>query len=420
MMATKRKARALVIATVAASGVLGLSSHAMAANVDWTWTGGASAGAATTGPWDNAAYWLSSSNNIPADSKTTVLTFGGSGSAPYTSTDDLNAGGFRSVGTITLNSTATVQETITGNGIGENGGGVGMLIQQNNSGSFAINNEIRLDNDALTLTGNGTGVVTLGGLLQNHNLDLGAGHRLSIVKNGTSTFVMTAANTYTGTTSVTAGKLRVDGTLSSGTLGITVGTGVANSGQLAGTSSNIARAISIANGGAVSPGDFQSANNANDGIGKLSTTGNFALVTGAKMQVEISGNAGTIGTAGTNFDQIALSGTGVTFTPGDATLVVVPLPGVVLNQAYPIVKATSPASVASSSFFHNLTDNVVYDQGGGIKYKVHYVSGAGGEIDLTFTEVPEPGSGTLILISASALLARRRRKHGKNGAILCS
>jgi hypothetical protein len=173
---------------------------------------------------------------------------------------------------------------------------------------------------------------------------------------------------------------------------------IASGAKLAGTGT-IGHATSISSGGSAAPGDY-------DVIGKLSTTASFTLTSGATIQLEINGSGGGIGTAGTDFDQIALSGSGVSFTAGGSTLVVIPKSNAVVGQKYRIINATASASVNLASIFANLPEDTPYDQGQAIHYKLNYVSGG---VDLTFTSVPEPAALSLVSTCLAALLRRRRQ-----------
>lgn len=146
-----------------------------------------------------------------------VLNFTGSGATPYTSTNDI--GNFR-LSRITLNSTASVANTITGGTLiwGQNSDATASVmtsaIEQQNSGAFSINSTMQIPN-GLTIRGTGTGTVTLGGNIS------GAG---SFTKQGSFTTIMSGTNIYTGATTVSAGTLLVNGSLS-GTSGIAVASG---------------------------------------------------------------------------------------------------------------------------------------------------------------------------------------------------
>lgn len=102
---------------------------------------------------------------------------------------------------------------------------------------------------------------------------------------GLGTLTLTGANTYTGPTSVSFGKLVVNGSITSavtvngnGTFG---GTGTVNG-------------ITIKSGGIVSPGNS---------AGKLTVQGNYTQENGGILNVELGGT-----TPGTSFDQVAVGG----------------------------------------------------------------------------------------------------------------
>src|SRR5439155_10043857 len=167
--------------------------------------------------------------------------------------------------------------------------------------------------------------------------------------------------------------------LANNTSGSATGSGAVNvnSGGALGGSGFITGNISVASGGTAAPGSS---------FGKL-TTRNFSLSSGATFEVEL-GTSNTSANAGVTFDQIALTNSGSVFTVGGATLKVL-LVGVPLRNApYRIVDATATGtSVTFSNFFAGLTNGVVYEAGAGVKYRVDATSS---EIDVTFTEVPEP------------------------------
>jgi len=134
-----------------------------------------------------------------------VLKFGGGSFNQYTSTNNLPANPFQ-VMRLVLDSTlnAPNTNTIAGNRL-QFGTSIGVQpqIQQNNSGAFNITTPITVTAPGLELTGNGTGLVTLGGVID------GGG---AINKTGTSVFALSGTNTYTGNTTVTAGTLQLTGT----------------------------------------------------------------------------------------------------------------------------------------------------------------------------------------------------------------
>lgn len=139
-------------------------------------------------------------------------------------------------------------------------------------------------NRLLQLTGAGNGVMSgvLGGTLE---------ERLSIAKTGAGTWSLSGANTYKGTTAVTAGTLLINGLTDPGSA-VTVAAG----GTLGGTGT-VYGTVSVAAGGTLAPGV--------SGIGTLTlASGSTEALTlnGSAMNCEISDVVGTC-------DAVAVSGT---------------------------------------------------------------------------------------------------------------
>jgi len=101
--------------------------------------------------------------------------------------------------TLTLSGTANISVT----GTLTNSGG-SRTITNNNSGTVTFNN-INLSNNATsrTLTLGGTGNTTVTGVISN-----ASSAASNLTKSGTGTLTLSGANTYTGTTTVSAGNLR--------------------------------------------------------------------------------------------------------------------------------------------------------------------------------------------------------------------
>src|SRR5438034_4834419 len=144
---------------------------------------------------------------------------------------------------------------------------------------------------AVTLTAGGNNTsTTLSGLLQN-----GSG-TVALTKAGTGTLTLSANNTYTGTTTVSAGTLLVNGSQGSSAASL-------NGGTLGGTGT-VGAVTSTASGGTVSPGVA--------GPGILSS-GNVNWSSGSpSFLVQLNGT-----TAGTGYDQLNVTGS---VHPGGATL----------------------------------------------------------------------------------------------------
>ena len=144
---------------------------------------------------------------------TTDLIFNGSGATQYTANNDV-ANPFL-LNTLTLNSTATVAQTIGGNTLSFNADGVdAAAITQSASGAFAIGAAINAVNP-LTLGGAGTGLVSITGAVGGASL---------LTKTGGSTFFLNnIANNYSGGTTITGGVLEVSTSVANGAVEMTTG-----------------------------------------------------------------------------------------------------------------------------------------------------------------------------------------------------
>jgi T5SS/PEP-CTERM-associated repeat protein/autotransporter-associated beta strand protein len=107
----------------------------------------------------------------------------------------------------------------------------------------------------------------------------------SFTGSGPGTLTLTGNSTYSGPTTISFGKLVVDGSIASA---VTV-----NSGAILGGSGTVG-GITINSGGILAPGDSP---------GILTVNGNYTQQSGGVLNVELGG-----ATAGTGFDQVAVSG----------------------------------------------------------------------------------------------------------------
>lgn len=144
-MLNRRTARGLILATAVAS-VSSILSSSQAQN--WA--------TSVNGNWTDGTKWVG--GVAPVSGATTALTFGASGAAAYTATND-NAGTF-TLNSITGTSTSTGLITLAGNQLSF--GGTNPAINQNGSGAIQISNAIDLA-ARLTFGGTGSGTVALTG-----------------------------------------------------------------------------------------------------------------------------------------------------------------------------------------------------------------------------------------------------------------
>ena len=178
-------------------------------------------------------------------------------------------------------------------------------------------------NGLLDISAHNSSGVTIGSLegdglafLGANNLAVGANHRStifsgviqdggasggtggSLTKIGLGNLTLSGSNTYTGSTTVNAGKLFVDGSITSA---VTV-----NGGALGGSGNT--GSVNVNSGGTLAPGTSAAildapVNGLSGGTGILHVTGNVVLTLGATYLVDLNGTA-----VGTSYDQIAVIG----------------------------------------------------------------------------------------------------------------
>jgi len=184
-----------------------------------------------------------------------------------------------------------------------------------NGGGFTIGGAGRLNNgdqampvvNNATMTFNSTAAQTISGVIS------GTG---ALVKNSTGILTLTAANTYTGSTTVSAGSLVVSGATAGGNVNVNGSGTLAGNGTLGGSTT-------IQSGGTLTPG--------NNGIGRLTVNNNVTLQTGGTTRLELNKAANTN-------DVLQISGT---LTYG-GTLTVTNLTGtLVLGDSFKLFNAAN-------------------------------------------------------------------------------
>lgn len=246
---------------------------------------------------------------------------------------------------------------------------------------------------------------------------IGGSGNLNITGSGNATF--TANSNYTGTTTIAGGTLSLvhasstNNIASSPSITIQSGANLDVSGIASGFALGANQTLK---GSGTVHGNFSANPSSASRIapgnsGKLTFNGDLTLNPNATYDIQIGGDGVGIGLAGTDFDQIVVNGAGKSLTLGTASLKILPMPGIVVGQAYRIVNTTNGAGVVNSSIFKNLTQNLnaggPYTEGN-VTYDIAYGYGSGGYVDITFSAVPEPTS-TLLTTLCGALFMRRRR-----------
>ncbi len=186
-------------------------------------------------------------------------------------------------------------------------------------------------------------------------LDAPVSGAFALTKIGIGALTLNAANTYSGATTITAGRFILAGTVTS-SVTVTAGT-FQGTGTVAG---NV-----IINGGVHAPG-------ASPGI--MSATGNYSLAAGGTLQIEINGPA-----AGTQYDQVKIQGGASTVTLA-GTLDLIAAPALAAGSTFTIIDNTGPAAVSGT--FANLPQGAEFYEDSQW-WRISYTGGTGNDVVLT-------------------------------------
>lgn len=233
-------------------------------------------------------------------------------------------------------------------------------------------------NKTLILRGDTLGTAEFAGAIGNST------GTTAVSKQDSGTWTLSGANTYTGTTTVAAGTLLVNGSISGGSITVQAPGTLGGTGTL-GANTSVA--------GTISPGTV---------IGALTVGNNLTLAGTYLWQFD---NAGSLGSAGVNYDQIVLSGASATLAVG-GTLQVALVSGDYSGSFWDSPRVWTIIDVANSAgtsgLFANIASQASPQRG---VFGVQYASG---DVQLTWTPVPEPAATSILAFASVGLLRRRR------------
>lgn len=260
-------------------------------------------------------------------------------------------------------------------------------ITQVKGGDNSTGNDIKGNTETFTPASGGT--INHSGTIYNST---GTG---SVAMNGAGTLILSGSNTYSGSTSVTAGTLFVNNTTGSGT-----GAGnvtVNNSGTTLGGSGTISGTVSVASSGAnLSPGASGAGSTA------ILRTGALTLASGSNFRLDLNNT-----TAGTGYDQASVTGT-VSIT--GSNIVVIAGAGLSIGDKFFVV-LNDNSDLVTGTFAQGTTVT-----SGGDSFLINYAdNGDGGgtanDISLTLTAVPEPSTWLAAGLALGAMVWMQLRKH---------
>ncbi len=232
-----------------------------------------------------------------------------------------------------------------------NGGIIRATAGGNNPtfGSTSFGGTITLSTGTATFNTTTAATLTLNGIIDGDQ---------ALTKTGVGTLILANDNIYTGNTTVSAGKLMVNGSLASSSAVV-----VNSGGTLAG-SGTINGAVTVASGGTISPGSSPGVLN----------TGNLSFASGSTYVVELNG------TADGSFDQLNVTGT---VSLDNATL---SLSGSITSGAIqPIVIINNDGQDTVTQTFNNLPEGAIVAING-VPFQITYQGGTDNN-DVVLTEV---------------------------------
>ncbi|HEV7406291.1 MAG TPA: autotransporter-associated beta strand repeat-containing protein [Chthoniobacteraceae bacterium] len=213
-----------------------------------------------------------------------------------------------------------------------------------------------------------------------------------LTKSGNGLAIVTAANTYTGPTTVDTGELRVSGSVSSTLVAVNTGATLSGAGTLSGS-------VAINDGGQLAPG----AGLGTMTVGALSLSGTAAFrleLNTTTAQADLVNVLGALALDPLNTAQLSLTDLGA-----NAQLP----PGTVFT-------IFDYSSAWNGGTFAGLPDDSVFTFGGN-QFRISYDGADNLGTAITLTVVPEPSPALLLGVAGGLACARRLRRAATNPAV---
>ncbi len=378
-------------------------------------------------------------SRITFNGSSTTQSIGGSGSIIVDTEGRVNFGSgsgnrpqYSFTGGVTLNS-GTMILSGGNSGGGDKGGNLGVGLLTINGGTIGGGGNIA--GHALTISGQvwnadwtfgsnksvdmGTGGITLGtavGTTRTLHVNAGTGLTLtiggviangttanSLVKTGNSRLLLTADNTYTGSTTVSAGILQIDGSVAGAVNADGTGT-LAGSGSIGG-------AVAVATGATFSPG------NVTTGVPTLEA--GITMETNSTFRFDLIADTDTLSDRGTLYDGVDVTGSTLNIQTGVIADLVFNASGSAVdytttfwdsNRSWLVFDNANAPTFVDGGIFGSITTSVdslganFSTTGGSFGF-----SQEGSDVYLNYV-IPEPSTFLLAGVSLLTLVVRRRRR----------